>query len=139
MSKKTELKHFPRNVHGYEHHLKDIYQKCCLLDKKIYKPFDVVVKEVKQFINDYKCEDLMRKKALSTIDMILKDKTKKNNYDGTNQIKVEILLPQIWSIVQSYEESGKIIFIEQLADIMKGKCAQGRIIRLVQFYIVHNS
>ena len=139
MASKKKLKHYPQNVHGYEHHVKEIYKQCCLNDKTIYNTFDEVVKEVKNFLNDYKCNLQLKNEALSAIDMLIRDKGKTKNCDSTNHINIEILLPQIWSIIRSYDSSGKIIFVEQLADIMKGKCAQGRIIRLVQFYVIHHS
>jgi len=55
-----------------------------------------------------------------------------NNYDRVNNIEVKKLLEMVWSLVKNYDESGKLLFLEQLGEISGGMCAQGRSARLLQ-------
>lgn len=54
------------------------------------------------------------------------------NWDSSNQINVHELLPLVWNIVRNYDDSGKLLFLEQLCDINGGQCPQGRVTRLLQ-------
>lgn len=60
---------------------------------------------------------------------------KQNNYDPTNKVSVEDILPRLWIIVEKWEDSAKLIFLEQIADVVNGSCSQGRTTRLFQLII----
>lgn len=56
-----------------------------------------------------------------------------SNYDPLNNIHVHKLLPLVWSLVKhKYDMTGKLLFLEQINDISKGMCAQGRTTRILQ-------
>ncbi len=126
------------NVHGYESKIKDVYLECLAKDKQSYETFDAVTVKIKQLLNlnECKCSAETITKAMKSLDQIIKDKGNKKNNDKTNLVQLEDLLPRIWAIVEKYQVSAQGLFIEQLADMSKGSCAQGRNIRLIQFYIL---
>ena len=47
------------------------------------------------------------------------------------------VLPRVWRFVQLYEPSVQYIFLEQLAEIVRGRVAQDPALRLAQFYVPH--
>jgi hypothetical protein len=58
------------------------------------------------------------------------------NHDPVNQIRVEDLLPKVVKIVQGFDQSGVNLFLQTLSEIVDlGACPQGRITRLLGFYI----
>lgn len=60
----------------------------------------------------------------------------RGNYDSTNQIHVEELLPRVVANVKDFEPSGIDLFLHNLGEISElGSCAQGRTTRLLGFYI----
>jgi hypothetical protein len=125
------------NVHGYESQIRETYQKCLSEDNKSYEPFDDVAVKIKDLItSDSKSSNETKDRALKSLHLIVKDKGNKKNNDKTNLIELEDLLPRIWAIISQYDTSAQTLFVEQLADMAKGSCSQGRNIRLVQFYIV---
>lgn len=126
---------YPENVHAYEYLIGEKYQQCLKNDLTIYQSFDQCIDQMIEMIKNIQCDTKLKNKALISIELI-KIKSH-NNHDQTNGIHIESLLPRVWNVIQSYEDSGKLAFIEQLADISAGQCAQGRSIRLVQFYINH--
>ena len=128
------------NVHGYENKIKETYLACLAKDTQSYETFDVVAVKMKQLVtlNEAKCSDDVIQKALKSLQLIVKVKGNKKNNDKTNLVQLEDLLPRIWAIIEHYQVSAQSVFIEQLADMSKGSCAQGRNIRLVQFYILNH-
>ena len=128
---------YPENVHGYEYLIKEKYEQCLDKDLTSCQSFEQCIDQMIEMIKNAQCDIKLKNEALISIELI---KTKnQNNHDQTNSIHIESLLPRVWNIIQNYEDSGKLVFIEQLADILGGTCAQGRSIRLVQFYINHYS
>ena len=74
--------------------------------------------------------------CLETLRLLLHDTD--NNHDPLNGVRVEDLLPRTWRFVRHYEDLDA--FLEQLADVsVSGPCAQGRVVRLFQFYEFHMS
>lgn len=68
------------------------------------------------------------------IDLIKHDRA--GNYDPINRINVEDLLPKVVEIVRHFESSGIDLFLQNLGEISElGSCPQGRITRLLSFYI----
>ncbi len=133
MSKRTKS---PLNVHGYENKIRDAYQKCVSEDTTEYESFDCVIEKIHNYISHCQCDSNQRKQALNVIRILKRHHKRPVNTDKTNSISIEEILPKVWKIVENYEHSAKMVFIEQLTDILKGSCAQGRNIRLVQFYII---
>lgn len=135
----TNKPKWPSNVHGYEKKIKEIYQKCMNEDKEIYPPFNSVINEIHEYVVNCMIDQKIKTKALKAVHLLEKDHGTKRNIDDTNNINIGHLLPRVWQIVKKLEQSGKNVFIQQLADITKGSCSQGRSIRLVQFYIIYKS
>lgn len=124
------------NVHGYENQIRETYQRCLSEDQQSYEPFNDVAVKIKDLIQLGSFENEIKEKAQKSLQLIVKDQGNKKNKDKTNLIELEILLPRIWAIISQYDISAQAIFVEQLADMSKGSCSQGRNIRLVQFYII---
>jgi hypothetical protein len=124
-------------THDYDNKLLEHYKNLIKNDKgKIItfdKTLDRIFIDLKRMRNKY-----IEFKKISNIvlsGLTLLDNDRNNNYDNTNDIKVEELLPRVWNCVKDYDDSGKFIFYEQIVDIViSGSCAQGRCIRLLQFY-----
>ena len=76
-------------------------------------------------------------KGLCKNTLFLFENDKKNNYDDINKIHLDDILPRTWKFIKHYERDTKLLFFEQIADIYNGPCAQGKIIRLFQFYQIH--
>lgn len=62
----------------------------------------------------------------------------KHNYDPSNNIDFEELLPAIWDKVRTMDTAEKMLFLEQFSDIDRGSCAQGRTTRIMQFHHLLN-
>lgn len=117
------------NTHYYDGKLKIKYQnlKHELEDQIIQ--LDQCWIEIKQLVMQ-ETKGAQRKKA----NMIL-NKLRSNdhgNYDKANDIHIHELIPYVWTKVREYDNSGKRVFIEQLIDITRGMCPQGRVTRLLQ-------
>lgn len=77
-----------------------------------------------------------RQHILNTLKLFETDKNKENNYDHANDIRVEELLPRVMSVVESFDDSGKKLFLMVIGEISSmGSCPQGRITRLLEFYL----
>ena len=70
---------------------------------------------------------------ISNILSLLKN-DRKNNYDSKNNINFENLLTYTWNKLKYMDDSIKKLFIEQLSDISKGSCSQGRTTKIIQFH-----
>lgn len=56
------------------------------------------------------------------------------NYDQSNQVDFEELLPIVWILL--YNHPGlEEIFLEQLKDILNGSCPEGRCTRIFQVFL----
>jgi hypothetical protein len=90
--------------------------------------------EMKLLIEHIDFKDL-RENVLEMLALIERDVGTPNNYDPTNNIHLQELLPRVWGFIRAYDNSGKYVFFEQIADIKNGTCAQGRITRPLQFFM----
>jgi hypothetical protein len=71
---------------------------------------------------------------LNTIHLLKYDRN--NNTDHINHITVEELLPRVINIVKDFDPSGIELFLQTLGEISElGSCPQGRVTRLLGFYI----
>jgi hypothetical protein len=59
-----------------------------------------------------------------------------SNYDTTNKISVEEILPRLWKIAKSWDLSELVLLYEQIADVVNGSCPEGRCIRLMQLFFI---
>lgn len=125
------------NTHDYDRYIGDIYHNLKEIDNKnLLKP-----SKFKDTLDDIELQ-IETLKPLETYILcknvlILLRYDISNNYDSLNNISVEDILPRTWRFVKNYDNSGKNIFYEQLADIWNGPCPQGRVSRIFQFYINH--
>lgn len=126
-------------THYYDNKLYEQYINLITKDKRNILSFDQVLDQI--FIDlKYLREKYPQFKYGSNI--VLKgfrllNEDRKRNYDDKNNIKVEDLLPRVWNCVKNYDDNGKFIFYEQIADIiLHGSCSQGRTTRLLQFYYI---
>lgn len=124
-----------QQTHFYDGKFKDKYKKMILIDNRELLKSETFESSIR-FITKISQNNSLKRNINRTINLFLNDK--KNNYDPTSGIKIEDLLPLITRFIKHYDISGQEIFLEQISDIIKmGSCCQGRINRLVQFYIHH--
>jgi len=109
------------NTHHYDGRLKEKYK---LLQEKTQTKlsFEDTLKEIRILVKG-------NNKALK---MLNKLSQPNGNYDSKNDIHVKDLLPLVWVHVKTYDKSAKRVFVEQIVDIFKGSCPQGRTTRLLQ-------
>lgn len=106
-------------------------------------------KDCTQYISYVKCLELIdvwiqqtnipdKQHAISTMQLFKNDVA--NNYDATNNIHVEEVLPVAIECIKGFDQSGIDLFIQNLAEIsMLGSCPQGRTTRLLSFIIPYLS
>ena len=114
------------NTHYYDGQLKALKG----LIKKVDLTFNDCLNEIKS--ESEKLNDKTIKNNIAKVNAVL-IADRKGNYDPINDIKLEELLPYIWSVIKNYEQSYKNVFFEQFSDILNGSCPQGRITRMWQF------
>jgi hypothetical protein len=129
------------NVHGYERKLESGYKEKKRNDTFEYCDFNDAMTQIEKIISEFPFDDdeeheNMKRRALKTALLLRKDKEQKRNQDRTNNINIEDVMPRVLEVIKRYDNSGKMTFIEQMADVSKGSCSQGRVVRLVQFYII---
>ena len=126
------------NTHDYDSKLREDYKKFIIDDDlNLIKPLDFkeTLDEIYLKITQIPIQPFTNN-AIITINYIFKDR--KNNYDITNDINFEDLLTRTWRFLKYYEDNALYIFLEQLSEILtSGKCAQGRVVRIFQFYSNH--
>src|SRR3989338_134117 len=125
------------DTHHYDHHLRELYKS--LRDRDLHElrqpaDFESTLREILDILNS-SVNDPLKEKCLSVLTIFVNDI--ESNRDSANDITVEDLLPRVWRFVREYELDEKMIFFEQLADVLGGRCAQGRTTRLIQFYAPH--
>lgn len=123
------------DVHSYDGELGKNYLDLVNWDDKnllVSPDFGTCMEEIKEYILtlDPKLQNIGKK-----IYFILMD-DQKNNYDPSNKIKVEDILPRVWRFYRHNEDLGdKFVFMQQFLDISRGTCPQGRAgARLYQLY-----
>jgi hypothetical protein len=123
------------DVHTYDGELGKNYLNLVDWDDKnllISPDFNSCMEEIKEYI-------LTLPKPLQIIGkniyFILID-DQKNNYDPSNKIKVEDILPRVWRFYRKNDNlDDKFVFMQQFLDISRGTCPQGRAgARLYQLY-----
>lgn len=124
-------------THDYDGHLRQRYIDLVNKDKREHSSFDDTLDQIffdlKRLRDKYEQFKKGSNAVLKALTLLNEDR--KENYDSKNDIHVEELLPRVWTNVKEYDDDGKFIFYEQVADILlSGKCAQGRTTRLLQFY-----
>ena len=125
------------NTHAYDKIIGPLYKKYLETDsQELNKPpdFNTTVSEIRKYIN-VMANNKMKPYALRMLNLLVNNKN--GNYDPKNQIHVNDLLPRTWRFIRHYEKDGIECFIEQIADISKGSCSQGRTTRIFQFYEYH--
>lgn len=73
--------------------------------------------------------------ALRCLDMFIANENKSENFDTSNNVRVELVLVKVWKLIcdELWDLTGKLEFFLQLSDIMGGSCPPGRTTRLLQF------
>lgn len=120
------------NTHFYDGKLSVRYQELCDQEWKNNEliSLDQSWKEIKILIIQLVENDQKKKIALNILKRLQSNEM--SNYDHKNDIHVHELMPIIWSHVRTYDKSAQKVFIEQLIDMQRGICAQGRVTRLIQ-------
>ena len=115
------------DVHTYDGELGDNYQKLIKWDDQFLPSspnFNVCMEEIKQYIlalADHKLQSIGQK----IYNILMQDS--QNNYDPSNKIKVEDILPRVWRFYRFNDDSDdKFVFMQQFLDISRGTCPQGR-------------
>lgn len=120
-------------THGYDGQIGLLYRQALILDQSTsLLKFEQAMNLVESWI------DLSTKKnnphLVAILDLLRSDPH--GNYDSVNQIHVEELLPRVVSIVKDFESTGIDLFLQNLAEIHElGSCPQGRVTRLLGFYL----
>ena len=124
-------------THDYDGKLHQEYERLIKKDKREVLGFDETLDQI--FFDLKRLRDKYSKfkgdsnTVLAGLTLLNEDR--KKNYDDKNDIRVEELLPRVWNCVKEYDDNGKFVFYEQIADIIvSGSCPQGRTTRLFQFY-----
>ena len=115
------------NTHHYDYKLRHYVRK--LLDKSTAKlTFEETIESIKKISLELRyCRSCDVNRSL---DLMLLDR--RGNYDSTNDVNAEEILVKVWANVESWDNTGKVLFLEQIADINHGSCSQGRATRLLQ-------
>lgn len=117
------------NTHDYDGKLKEL--ATYLLEKyQADVTFDESIEEIKKLTEETKY--LRKGEVFRCLELFVSDKN--NNYDNTNNVKIENILPKLWTIIRKWETDGKLVMLEQLADVVHGSCSQGRNTRLLQLF-----
>jgi len=126
------------DTHFYDYKIREDYNHFLNIDKKyLIQPISFY-KTLEEILNKIKTFPMNNITITASKTLILFNNDKINNYDKLNKIKLEELLPLTWRFVKNYDTSAIYLFIEQLSDIfVNGRCAQGRNIRVYQFYHQH--
>lgn len=130
------------NTHFYDRKLKKRYYDAVAMEEKLLPPAKKTLEETvddikKQMSEDKWGEGQKRMEAEASLECIGLSEAKDPNYDKTNDIHTGDLLRRLWRIAVHYDISTRSIVYDQLADMKRGNCPQGRAIRLVQIYLTH--
>ena len=117
------------NTHDYDGKLKELANY--LLEKyQAEVTFDESIEEIRKFTEEMKYP--RQGEVFRCLELFVSDRN--NNYDNTNNVKIENILPKLWTIIRKWEQDGKLVMLEQLADVIHGSCSQGRNTRLLQLF-----
>jgi hypothetical protein len=126
MSKELDVHEYDGKL-KYYHELKKIDN-----DNLINLNYDECMEEIKEL-----SPKILSRKELKNFNIVYDTVCKKNNsnFDSSNVIDFEDLLPRVWKFYRHTYDNEKYIFFEQFADISGGLCPQGRSGgRLIQLY-----
>lgn len=126
------------NVHEYDGKLGESYLELVNWDTEHLQPaqpFEEAMKEVSEFVIGNTSE-----KEMSSIKNLLNmlSTQHKSNFDSSNKIDFEDIMPRVWRFYRLVDDpDDKLVFAQQIADIRKGTCPQGRAgARLYQLYFL---
>jgi hypothetical protein len=120
------------NTHHYDGQLNTLYRE---IESMVKDPpsLETTYQEITELINTLLADNKKVRKDTQNILNILQTSTgTPANYDGSNNINVDKLLPLVWACVKDYDNSAKMIFLEQIQEMKNGLCPQGRTTRLIQ-------
>ena len=131
------------NTHDYDSFLKEKYENLKIIDDCFLNEpmeFEDCILDIKNKLTfDQELRNLMNDNLINNcfkvLDLVLSDR--KSNFDDSNKINFEELLPRVWRFINLYENQCIVVFFEQLSEILNGTCAQGRTTRIFQFYSIH--
>jgi hypothetical protein len=121
------------NTHHYDGQLYTLYQEIEGMVKDPIPSLETTYQEISELINTLLADNKKSRKETHNILNILRTSTgTPANYDSSNNINVDKLLPLVWTCVKKYDNSAKLIFLEQIQEMKNGLCPQGRTTRLIQ-------
>lgn len=125
------------NVHEYDGKLGETYQELKKWDNDnliLDIDFEQTIKEMVQTaIKNY--DGKFRKNVINMITILQKDTGTKRNNNNSDNVLVEDIVPRIWRFYRNVNKEDQFIFFEQVCDILKGICPQGRAgARMFQLY-----
>jgi hypothetical protein len=119
-------------THHYDGVVGPIYHQLLLNQKPPHITFEEALQRVESWLSLSPLKE--KHHVINTIHLLRSDHS--GNFDVANQIRVEDLLPRVVEFVETFESSGKDLFLLNLGEIItSGSCAQGRTTRLLSFYI----
>ena len=113
----------PIQVHFYDGKLNNIYTKQHSFDN---------IQSKKQKLEEY-LPTIKLPHARQAYSMILRGLSTNKNYDPSNKIDASDVLLDL--LIHPNLKDVQDIFEQQLADILEGKCSQGRVDRLLQIWL----
>jgi hypothetical protein len=125
--------YYDGKLKSYKEKLNEVIKKRIDEKKQNLFSFDESLEQAKKYVMSHATSENQHF-ALQTLKLFENSKDL-NNFDGTNEISVEDIFPILWiTLVEISSEITFNGFIEQLADVIRfGSCAQGRVIRLLNF------
>lgn len=118
------------DTHYYDGKLKNRF---AALQQKVtsHVSLDICWREIKELI-DARLRRNRHSVAMMIWNRLKADLESASNFDQRSGIRVEDVLPLVWTLVREWDDSGKDAFLEQWVDIKGGMCPQGRVARLLQ-------
>ena len=112
------------NTHHYDGKIGPIYHQLCNNNQsQIFLTFEQSIETLNCWLKNSKIKD--KKLIEKAIHLLCHDHA--GNYDPSNNIHVEELLPKVVDIVQQFDTSGIDLFLVNLGEIIElGPCPQGR-------------
>ena len=109
---------------------------CVAVDKtELQQPPSFNLSEARAILKSSVTNKTISKRAEAALSLLETDT--KGNLDNINFMNAQLVFARVWRFVRLYDQGAQCIFFEQVADIMGGRCAQGRCTRLLQFYFTH--
>jgi len=127
------------DTHSHDGPIGQLYRQIRDRDEeKNLLSFDESITMMTQWLKDCPISPAEQQHVTRAIDLMRTDRN--GNNDTLNQIQVEELLPRVIKVVETFDITGRTMFLQTIGEIVTmGQCAQGRTTRLLGYYIPFKS